>query len=164
VGAECTGVSKHRTPQVEAFGGMPCKRSRIEFFARDDPLQALGSPFGRRAWLVPKPSEAAAEAFVPTGRWRRRPQAKRASRAQANDKRLSLQVREALVEIDAAAVVHVSPHVYMDRVFLVGFVENEDQRSRLQAAAKAVEGIRKVDGYLPLKSADALMDGRTTPG
>ncbi|HTF33805.1 MAG TPA: BON domain-containing protein [Myxococcota bacterium] len=74
--------------------------------------------------------------------------------AQANDKRLLLEVRKALAETDAAAVVHVSPHAYMDRVFLVGFVESEDQRSRLEAAAKGVEGVREVDGYLPVKSAD----------
>lgn len=74
--------------------------------------------------------------------------------AQANDKRLWLQIREALVELDGAAVVHVSPHVYMDRVSLVGFVESEDQRSRLQAAAKGVDGVREVDGYLLVRSTD----------
>ncbi len=74
--------------------------------------------------------------------------------AQAHDKRLSLQVREALAETDAAAAIHVSPHVYMDRAFLVGFVQSEDQRSQLEAAAKRVEGIREVDGYLPLKTTD----------
>jgi len=74
--------------------------------------------------------------------------------AQAKDKRLSLQVREALAATDAAAVVHVSPHVYMDRVFLVGFVDSEDQRSRLEAAARGVEGVRDVDGYLPVRSPD----------
>lgn len=73
---------------------------------------------------------------------------------EANDKRLSLQIREALVATDAAAVAHVSPHVYMDRVFLVGFVESEDQRSRLQAAANGVEGVREVNGYLPVRSTD----------
>ena len=74
--------------------------------------------------------------------------------AQANDKRLSLQIREALVETDSAAVIHVSPYVYMARVFLVGFVESEDQRSRLQAAANGVEGVLEVDGYLPIRSMD----------
>jgi hyperosmotically inducible protein len=74
--------------------------------------------------------------------------------AQANDKRLSLQVREAIAATDAGAVVHVSPHVYMDRVFLVGFVDSQDQRSRLEAAARGVEGVRDVDGYLPVRSQD----------
>ena len=74
--------------------------------------------------------------------------------AQAKDKRLSVQVGEALAAIDAAAVVHVSPHVYMDRVFLVGFVDSEDERSRLEAAARGVEGVRDVDGYLPVRSPD----------
>jgi osmotically-inducible protein OsmY len=75
--------------------------------------------------------------------------------AQATDKRLSLLVREALVKSDSAAVLHVTPHVYTDRVFLVGFVESEDQRSRLQEAAKTVEGVREVDGYLPIRSPTA---------
>jgi osmotically-inducible protein OsmY len=43
----------------------------------------------------------------------------------------------------------------MDHVFLVGFVESEDQRSQLEAAAKTVRGIRDVNGYLPLRSSDA---------
>ena len=72
--------------------------------------------------------------------------------AQARDKRLSLQVREALMEVDAAAVVHVSPHVDMDRVFLVGYVDSDDQGSRLEAAARRVEGVREVDRYLPVRS------------
>lgn len=76
-------------------------------------------------------------------------------RAQAEDKRLSLMVREAMLQADAAAAGRVSPHVYMDRVFLVGFVQSEEERSLLEAAARGVEGVREVDGYLPVKSADA---------
>jgi len=75
--------------------------------------------------------------------------------AQAHDKRLTLQVGEALVATDPAAVAHVWPHVYMDRVFLVGFVESDTQRSKLEAAVKGIEGVRQVDLYLPVKSADA---------
>jgi hyperosmotically inducible protein len=72
--------------------------------------------------------------------------------AQARDKRLSLEVRQALGRVDAAAIVHISPHVYMDRVFLVGFVDSEEQRSQLETAARGVEGVRDVDGYLPVRS------------
>jgi hyperosmotically inducible periplasmic protein len=75
--------------------------------------------------------------------------------AQADDKRLTLRVREALLHADAAAAGRIAPHVYMDRVFLVGFVESEEERSLVEAAARGVEGVREVDGYLPVESADA---------
>jgi hyperosmotically inducible protein len=72
--------------------------------------------------------------------------------AQANDKRLTLEVREALLQADASAAARISPHVYMARVFLVGFVQSDDERSLLETAARGVEGVRDVDGYLPLSS------------
>ena len=69
--------------------------------------------------------------------------------AQVSDDRLKVALREALLASDAAAVVHVTPYVYMGHVYLVGFVDGAAQRQKLTDAAQAVGGVRSVDTYLP---------------
>src|SRR5262245_33287300 len=80
--------------------------------------------------------------------------------AQVGDKRLTVQLREALLANGVG--IGVTPHVYMDRAYLVGFVTSDAERTNALAAAQSVAGIRSVDSYLPTKAAGVGTVSRTT--
>jgi osmotically-inducible protein OsmY len=68
--------------------------------------------------------------------------------AQADDHRLKLQVREALLAEGLGA--GITPQVYMGHVFLIGFVDSAATRDAAVGAARGVSGGRPVDYYLPV--------------
>lgn len=77
----------------------------------------------------------------------------RSARAQVEDQRLQVRLREAILENQSFGGLSISPHVYMERGFLVGFVESTGQADQVLEAGRGVEGLRSVEGYLPVKPA-----------
>ena len=70
--------------------------------------------------------------------------------AQARDQRLRLQLRQAILLNQAYEGLTISPFVYMERGFVVGFVEDSEQASGVLDAARTVQGLRSLYGYLPV--------------
>ena len=79
--------------------------------------------------------------------------------SQAEDNRVALRVREAILADDPSRVISVTPHCYMGRVYLVGFVKDVDEGARLESIANSVAGVRSVDSYLPVRPASASTVG-----
>ena len=75
--------------------------------------------------------------------------------SQAEDHRLALRVREAILSNDPQRVISVTPYAYMGHVYLVGFVNDADEGARLESIANSVAGVRTVESYLPVRSASA---------
>jgi hyperosmotically inducible periplasmic protein len=73
--------------------------------------------------------------------------------SQAEDHRLAMRVREAILADDPSRVISVKPYAYMGHVYLVGFVNDADEATRLVSIANTVAGVRTVDSYLPVRSA-----------
>src|SRR5262245_58385725 len=73
--------------------------------------------------------------------------------AQADDHRLRMQLRETIAAEDPRELAEVTPYVYMGHAYLVGFVPDRGDGDALVARARAVEGVRSVDSYLPAKPA-----------
>ncbi len=71
--------------------------------------------------------------------------------AQAQDHRLRMQLREAIAAENPRLVAEVTPYVYMGHAYLVGFVPKHGDADALVNRARAVEGVRSVDTYLPAK-------------
>jgi hyperosmotically inducible periplasmic protein len=71
--------------------------------------------------------------------------------AQAQDKRLGMQIREAVVAVDPSQALSITPHAYMGHVYLTGFVTSPGQAEDLMNRVRAIDGVRTVDGYLPRK-------------
>jgi osmotically-inducible protein OsmY len=71
--------------------------------------------------------------------------------AQAQDHRLKMQLREAIAGEDPRQLADVTPYVYMGHAYLVGFVPKHGDADALVDRARAVEGVRSVDTYLPAK-------------
>src|SRR5262245_28849741 len=80
--------------------------------------------------------------------------------AQVDDRRLTTQLREALLANGLG--VGVTPHVYMGHAYLVGFVAGDAERTSALTAAPRVSGLRSVDSYLPTKVAGVSAVSRTT--
>ncbi len=76
--------------------------------------------------------------------------------AQMQDHALGLRLREALVA--AGLGVGVSPHVYMGRVYLVGFVASAAERQQALDAVRGIDGVRSLDDYLPVRPAGGTED------
>jgi osmotically-inducible protein OsmY len=72
---------------------------------------------------------------------------------QARDQRLQMELRRVVVEDESFSGLTISPHVFMERGFLVGFVDSEGQADSVLAASQSVEGLRSVQGYLPVRPA-----------
>ena len=73
--------------------------------------------------------------------------------AQAEDHRLKMQMREAIVASDPTRALEVTPYAYMGHGYLVGFVADQSVADDLIARVRSVEGVRSVDAYLPVKPA-----------
>ena len=83
-------------------------------------------------------------------------------RAQAQDQRLKMQLRSALVENEAFAALGLTPAVYMQQGFVVGFVDNDTQGQSVVATANSVQGLRSVETYLPVKPAASTTEDDVT--
>jgi hyperosmotically inducible protein len=79
--------------------------------------------------------------------------------SQAEDHRLALRVREAILADDPSRVISVTPYAYMGHVYLVGFVSDAAEGARLESIANSVAGVRTLDTYLPVRSASASTIG-----
>ena len=79
--------------------------------------------------------------------------------SQAEDHRLALRVREAILADDPQRVVSVTPYAYMAHVYLVGFVNDADEGRRLESIANSVAGVRTMDSYLPVRPASGSTVG-----
>ena len=71
--------------------------------------------------------------------------------ALARDQRLKLRLREAIFVDQTFAALSISPHVYMERGFVVGLVDSAEQADGILKAARTVQGLRSVEGYLPVR-------------
>jgi hyperosmotically inducible protein len=86
------------------------------------------------------------------GRGRRGGGGAEAEIPRVEDSLLATKLREALAEADGLAGASITPHVYMGHVFLVGFVTTSAQHDTATEAARDVEGVRSVNGYLPIRA------------
>ncbi|HET7854684.1 MAG TPA: BON domain-containing protein [Candidatus Methylomirabilis sp.] len=68
--------------------------------------------------------------------------------AQAQDKELKIQLREALLARGESSLA-IRPYVYMERGFVVGFVGDGAERDGVLSAAQGVPGLRSLQSYLP---------------
>jgi len=68
--------------------------------------------------------------------------------AQAQDKELKVQLREALLA-GGESPLAITPYVYMERGFVVGFVGDGAERDGVLSAAQGVPGLRSLQSYLP---------------
>ena len=66
----------------------------------------------------------------------------------ARDQRLKLRLREAILLDQTFAGLSISPHVYMERGFIVGLVESAEQANGILQAARTVQGLRSLKGHL----------------
>lgn len=73
---------------------------------------------------------------------------------QAEDQRLQMALRRDVLESGGFSDLTISPHVFMGRGFVVGFVDNPQQAEDVLAADRNVQGLRSLQGYLPVKPAD----------
>jgi osmotically-inducible protein OsmY len=74
--------------------------------------------------------------------------------AQAGDHRLKMQMRQAILLGDPGTLVDVTPYAYMGHAFLVGFVGDQAAADALAARVRGLDGVRSVDGYLPVRPVD----------
>ena len=70
----------------------------------------------------------------------------------ARDTRLKIQLEEAIIIDQTYESLGITPYVYMERGFVVGFVENAEQADSITQAAKTVDGLRSLYMHLPVKS------------
>jgi osmotically-inducible protein OsmY len=75
-------------------------------------------------------------------------------RAQADDHRLKASIRESIVATDPSATLAVTPYAYMGHAFLVGFVPDQDHADALVRRVRAIDGVRSVEAYLPIRPAE----------
>ena len=59
--------------------------------------------------------------------------------------------REAILLDQTFAGLSISPHVYMERGFIVGLVESTEQADGILRAARTVQGLRSLKGHLPVR-------------
>lgn len=82
--------------------------------------------------------------------------------AQAQDKELTIQLREALLA-GGESPLAITPYVFMGHGFVVGFVHGAEQRDEILRAAQGVQGLRSVESYLPQRpAASATVDNVAT--
>jgi osmotically-inducible protein OsmY len=67
------------------------------------------------------------------------------------DKRLRSQLHRALIVAVPEATLSISPYVWGSHAYLVGWVDDEAERSKLEEAARGVSGLVSVQVYLPVK-------------
>src|SRR5262249_50308272 len=71
--------------------------------------------------------------------------------AWTKDQLLKEELRKAILADQALSGLSITPYVYMQRGFLVGFVQDAQQAAAVTRAAQGVAGLRSLDAYLPIK-------------
>src|SRR5262245_17478179 len=84
-------------------------------------------------------------------------------RAYAKDQRLKDEMREAILVDQALSGLSITPYVYMQRGFLVGFVKDAEQAVAVTRAAQGLSGLRSLDTYLPIKKEPLKDSSGSTP-
>jgi len=74
-------------------------------------------------------------------------------RAIAHDDVHKVHLHEALVGEQGLSGLTLSIYVFMERAYLVGHVDSPEQREAVLKTARHVQGLRSVEGYLPVKEA-----------
>lgn len=72
-------------------------------------------------------------------------------RAQAQDQRLKVQLRAAILANQELSGLLIMPDVVMQRGFVVGFVDNDQQAAEIAQAGQSVGGLVSLTTYLPVK-------------
>ncbi|BFU96534.1 MAG: protein of unknown function [Nitrospira sp.] len=80
-------------------------------------------------------------------------------KAIAHDDVHKVHLHEALVAEQGLSGLTLSIYVFMERAYLVGHVDSPDQREAVLQTARHVQGLRSVEGYLPVTVPTA--DGNT---
>jgi len=71
--------------------------------------------------------------------------------ALAQDDRLKVRVQQALKADQGLSGLTFSVHVFMERAYIVGYVDSHNQAKVVFEAAKKVHGLRSVEAHLPRK-------------
>jgi len=70
--------------------------------------------------------------------------------ALVRDQALKSELRRVVLESESYEGLSITPAVFMERGFLVGFVDSQEQGEALIAAARQVTGLRSLETYLPV--------------
>ena len=71
--------------------------------------------------------------------------------AWTKDQLLKDEMRKAILADQALSGLSITPYVYMQHGFLVGFVKDAQQAAAVTRAAQGVAGLRSLETYLPIK-------------
>lgn len=71
-------------------------------------------------------------------------------KAIAQDDLHKIHIHEAMVAEQGLSGLTLSIYVFMERAYLVGHVDNKEQGEAVVKTARHVQGIRSVEGYLPV--------------
>lgn len=81
------------------------------------------------------------------------PENRRTAGETAGDAAITAKVKTAIAtDVGARTATAVNVTTYNGTVQLTGFVDNDDQKKRAEAAAKQVEGVKSVDNDIRIKS------------
>jgi osmotically-inducible protein OsmY len=86
-------------------------------------------------------------------------------RAIAHDDRHKIHIHEAMVSEQGLSGLMLSIYVFMERAYLVGHVDSQEQGQAVLNTARHVQGLRSVEGYLPVTApaADGSVVSDTRP-
>lgn len=76
-------------------------------------------------------------------------------RAIAHDDVHKIHIHEAMVTEQGLSGLTLSIYVFMERAYLVGHVDNREQGQAVLDTARHVQGLRSVEGYLPVTAPTA---------
>src|SRR5262249_52102845 len=71
--------------------------------------------------------------------------------AWTKDQLLKDEMRKAILADQALSGLSITPYVYMQHGFVVGFVQDAQQAAAVTRAAQGVAGLRSLETYLPIK-------------
>jgi len=79
--------------------------------------------------------------------------------AQIQDHQLKARIRETIFTTNSGLALAVTPYAYMGHAFLVGFVGSADEADALMRAVRAIDGVRTLETYLPMRPAERSTAG-----
>lgn len=82
--------------------------------------------------------------------------------AQIRDQVLKSELRRVILENETYQGLGLSPAVYMEQGFVVGFVDTQEQAEGVVAAASQVTGLRSLQTYLPIRPAESTTESDFT--
>jgi osmotically-inducible protein OsmY len=95
----------------------------------------------------------AAAALVAVAACSSNPENRRTAGETAGDAAITAKVKTAIAtDVGARTATAVNVTTYNGTVQLTGFVDNDEQKKRAEAAAKQVEGVKSVDNDIRIKS------------